>query len=825
MKRVVRSLRHGNFQLYFWGQLVSMIGTWMQTMAQMWLVYRLTHSTWLLGLVGFVSQAPVLVIGVFGGVVADRFDRRAVALWTQGASLVQALALGLLTVSGRITVPEVFALSAFMGVINVFDLPARQALVVELVAREDLGNAIALNTFMVNASRMIGPAIAGFLVAWVGEGPVFLINAASYVASVATLTWLALPPRPAARAGGLAEALLDVREGVRYAFSDRQMSAMLSLLAALSLFGVPVMALLPVFAEDILHAGPSGVGWLMAATGVGAIVGSWFLALRSGVDGLAGAIGASAAAFGLAVAAFACSRSFAFSMLAMTLTGWGMMTAFVGCNTLLQHLTSDHMRGRVMSLFSMTFMGVAPVGNLAFGAIAERVGAPWTVAVGGAICVGASAWFLRGARRLAAPALCALLLLESGTARAQMGPVPPERPVVRSLTWDDCVEAALRGNPDLASASKASEASRASYYQSFNGLLPSLTLSNGWSTSSSARGSPSYSASGTAGLDLFNAGTIASIRSSRASLSQSEAALRSASSSLRLSLRRAFAQTLSAEKSVEVSRLILAMREKDAQLVTLRYQSGHEYKGNMLNAKAQLLQAKASLARSLRDLDTARRSLDRQLGFDAFEQVAATGTLAAAPPPELPARLDELVDARPDVAQQRAAVRGAEASVASSESSLWPSLSGSYSRTRSDSVEFPSRNYSWSAGATLSYPLFGGGPTSTLFGVKSAKRSLERAREDLRATRDSALVDLESSWASYASAVDQVQVQDALLEAARQRNAEADIRYASGLLNFDNWELIVSGRVSAEQSAIQTRLNAVVAQAAWERALGKALGE
>jgi len=407
---------------------------------------------------------------------------------------------------------------------------------------------------------------------------------------------------------------------------------------------------------------------------------------------------------------------------------------------------------------------------------------------------------------------------------AALAPVPPEQPIVKTLTWDDCVAIALGKNPDLLSAARASEASKASYLQSYNGLMPNLTLSDSYNSSKLLNGAPNYTAQAAANVNLFNAGTIASIRSNKARFTGSTAALRNESATLRQALRRAYAQVLSAEKTVEVNRQIVDMRRTSAQLVTLRYQSGHEYKGNMMEANAQLFQAEAALAQAFRDLRTARRGLDRQLGLDELAEITATGALVAAAPPELP-RMQDFLEGRPDVAQQEAVVAGASAAVLAAESPLFPSLTGNYTRFRSGTAEFPPSGYGWLAGATLSYPLFGGGPTSTYYGVKSARRGLEKSEQDLRSVRDSALLDLETSWSSYATAVDAVQVDDALLESARQRNAEADIRYASGLLTFDNWEVIVTERVSAEESAIQAQLNAVTAQATWEKSLGRALGE
>ena len=260
-------------------------------------------------------------------------------------------------------------------------------------------------------------------------------------------------------------------------------------------------------------------------------------------------------------------------------------------------------------------------------------------------------------------------------------------------------------------------------------------------------------------------------------------------------------------------------------MVTLRYDSGSESKGNMLRAKAQALQATLAVLQAQRDLRTAQRELAQRLGHEEFEDYVASGTLGAGEAPPLPNDLRPLLLLRPEVLIAEASARQSKVAVSLSESALWPSLSANYSRARGDSVEFPSKRYSWSAGATLSYPLFGGGPTSTWYGVKSSKRALSASQQSLAAARVAGLTALENTWAAYANAVDQVRVQSALLEAARQRNDEADIKYASGLLSYDNWEVIVSDRVSSESQAVSALKSAMDAETAWNRALGRALGE
>lgn len=395
-----------------------------------------------------------------------------------------------------------------------------------------------------------------------------------------------------------------------------------------------------------------------------------------------------------------------------------------------------------------------------------------------------------------------------------------------TLAWEDCVAFAQSRNPDLASARFAKEAGRAGYLGSFNALMPSLSLSNAYSDSESATASTNrWSAQATARLDLLDLGAYAGIRSSRAGYSRASAQLRQASTDLRFSLRRAFLQLLFAQENVEVSRSVFRIRSNGAQSVALRYDSGRESKGNMLRARAQLLQAEADLAQSERELRTARRGLDRQLGFDEFRAVTATGTLAAPSAPAFPESPEALVDARPDVEVQRAQISAAEAGLSSAKSSLWPTVSASFSRTAAGRAEFPSARYGWSALGTLSLPLFGGGPTAVYYDVAASRSGLERARQDLRSARNAALADLEGAWSDFARTSAQAAVQAALLEAARQRSEEADIRYASGLLSFDNWEIITSDRVGQERQALQARLNAMVGEAAWDRAVGRGLGD
>jgi MFS family permease len=398
---ILRSLGHRDYRLYFFGQLVSMVGTWMQITAQSWLVYRLTGSGALLGLVAATGQAPSLVLGLVGGAAADRWDRRRLLVATQLLSLLQAAVLAWLTLTGRVQVWHVFVLAALLGVVNVFDMPARQAFVPQLVPREDMGNAIALSGILLNISRLIGPALAGLLIARSGEASCFALNAVSYVAVVVSL--LLIRARPAEAREGAAGEFARIREGLRYCFEDPERRAILLLLAAVSVAGVPAMMLLPVYSEGVLHAGPQGFGFLTTAFAVGALLASALLARRAEPEELPVVIGRAAAFFGASIAALAALRGFGAACMAMSAAGWGMMTCFSGGNIRLQDRSSDAMRGRVMGLFSMTFMATAPFGMLAMGWASDRFGAPAALAAGGLTCAACGLAFLaaRPSRRAA----------------------------------------------------------------------------------------------------------------------------------------------------------------------------------------------------------------------------------------------------------------------------------------------------------------------------------------------------------------------------------------------------------------------------------------
>jgi MFS family permease len=401
----LRALEYRNFQLFFGGQLISLIGTWMQNVAQAWLVYRMTRSSMLLGGIGFAGQIPVFLMAPVGGIVADRYSRHRVVIATQTASMLLAFALAALVLTGTVRVWHIFALSALLGVVNAFDIPARQSFFVEMVGRADLMNAIALNSSMFNASRVVGPAIAGLLVASIGEGWCFFANGVSYIAVIIGL--LSMQVRPHHRVKQDGSPIEHVIEGFRFVLHNHPVHSLLMLLGVVSLTGMPYSVLMPIFADRILHGGAEALGTLMGATGVGALVGALLLASRRNLKGLGTWVAMSATGFGAALVAFAFSRIYWLSIVILAPVGFAMMIEMGSSNTLIQSMVPDRLRGRVMSVYSMVFMGMAPFGSLLAGAAADRVGAPWTVAAGGVVCICAAGVFWSflpririGARRL-----------------------------------------------------------------------------------------------------------------------------------------------------------------------------------------------------------------------------------------------------------------------------------------------------------------------------------------------------------------------------------------------------------------------------------------
>jgi MFS family permease len=386
----LRALKYRNFQLFFTGQLISLIGTWMQSVAQSWLVYRLSGSSLLLGSVGFAGQFPVLLAAPIGGIVADRYDRRKVVIGTQLSSMLLALVLAVLTITNTVTIKEIFVLAVLLGIVNAFDVPARQSFLVEMVGREDLMNAIALNSSMFNGARIIGPAIAGILVAKIGEGWCFFVNGISYIAVIIGLFLMNVPRREGRPAASPISHLL---EGFRFVCTTAPIRALLLLLGLMSLVAMPYTVLMPIFADRILHGGARGLGILMGATGVGAMLGALTLAARTGVHGLGRWVTFACAGFSLTLIAFAWSRVFWLSGALLVPVGFCMMLEMSSSNTLIQAMVPDHLRGRVMAMYSMMLMGIAPFGALLGGALADRLGAPVTVSMGAVACLGGALIF------------------------------------------------------------------------------------------------------------------------------------------------------------------------------------------------------------------------------------------------------------------------------------------------------------------------------------------------------------------------------------------------------------------------------------------------
>jgi MFS family permease len=395
LRQVFRALNNRNYRLFFFGQGVSLIGTWMQTIAQGWLVYRITHSPFLLGMVGFSGQLPLLLLTPLAGVLSDRWPRRPVLVVTQSLAMLQALALACLTLTGSIQVWHIMVLAVFSGAINSFDMPTRQAFTLEMVDRkEDLPNAIALNSSVFNASRLIGPSVAGILISLVGEGTCFLLNGLSYIAVIVALLSMRLaPPQARAYAGDF---LSDLQAGVHYAFGFLPIRNILLLLAVVSLVGMPYTVLMPVFAKDVLHGGAQTLGILMASTGVGALVGTIYLAARNSVVGLGKRIPLAAACFGVGLIGFSFSRQMLLSLPLIAVAGFGMMVSMASSNTILQTIAEEDKRGRLMSLYTMAFAGVAPFGSLLAGTLSTHIGAPATLSIGGCVClVGAGLFALQ----------------------------------------------------------------------------------------------------------------------------------------------------------------------------------------------------------------------------------------------------------------------------------------------------------------------------------------------------------------------------------------------------------------------------------------------
>ncbi|HEY0351185.1 MAG TPA: MFS transporter [Gemmatimonadales bacterium] len=395
---LLRALRHRNYRIFMGGQLISLIGTWMQTVAESWLVYRLTGSALLLGLAGFANRIPIFLLSPIGGAVADRYNRHRIVIATQVASMILAGALAFLTLTHLVRIWHLMTIAALLGVVNAFDIPGRQSFVVQLVAREDLQNAIALNSSMFNGARVVGPAIAGILVAAVGEGWCFFANAVSYIAVIIGLLIMRVPRTPAPAPP--ASAVAHVMEGFRFVSRSRPILALLLLLGLISLMGTPYSVLMPIIADQTFHSGARGLGILMGASGVGAFVGALSLATRVSLRGYGRTIAFAAIGFGLSLIAFSMARSLWLGVAFLLPVGFAMMTQMAASNTLIQSMIPNELRGRVMAVYSMMFMGMAPIGALLAGSLAGWLGAATTVAAGGAFCLVGGLLFLQWLPRI-----------------------------------------------------------------------------------------------------------------------------------------------------------------------------------------------------------------------------------------------------------------------------------------------------------------------------------------------------------------------------------------------------------------------------------------
>lgn len=382
-----RALKYRNYRLFFSGQSISLIGSWLTRVATSWLVYRLTKSAWSLGLVGFAGQVPTFVLAPLAGVLVDRWNRHRVLVVTQVLAMIQSALLAILTLTGAISLTSVLLLSIFQGFVNAFDMPARQSFVIEMVESiEDLPNAIALNSSMVNLARLIGPSAAGILIAAFGEGGCFTVDAISYLAVIVSLLMMKL--RPYEHAGKAHKRLIhELTEGFRYAITFTPVLALLLILALVSLMGMPYMVLLPMIVSERLHGGAALLGYLTAMSGLGALIGVLYLASRQSVLGLGKVIWISTVIFGLGLVAFSLSHWIVPSLIFLFLAGMGMMVQLAAGNTVLQTIVEENKRGRVMSLYTMAVAGMVPFGSLFAGYVAARIGAPLTVLIGGASCM------------------------------------------------------------------------------------------------------------------------------------------------------------------------------------------------------------------------------------------------------------------------------------------------------------------------------------------------------------------------------------------------------------------------------------------------------
>jgi MFS family permease len=429
----LRALRYRNYRLFFGGQIVSLAGSWITTTATSWLVYRLTGSALLLGLVGFAGQIPAFLLGPFAGILVDRVDRRRLLIATQIVSMVESFALAGLTLTGHITVGWILGLNAVQGLVNAFDMPGRQAFLSTMVeSKADLPNAIALNSSMVNVARLLGPSIAGIVIAATNEGWCFFIDGVSYVGVIAALIAMRMAP-PSTPAVARAGARQQFVEGFNYAFGFRPIRSIILLLALVSLVGVPYSVLMPVFAATVFHGGPHTLGFLMGASGCGALVGALWLAARRSVIGLGRIIIIACAAFGAGLIAFASATALWLAIPCLVVAGFGFIVQMASSNTIIQTIVDEDKRGRVMSFYMMAFLGTVPFGSLIAGWMSSRIGAPHTLILGGACCLAGAAWFafelpiIRVAVRPIYVRMGILPQVAAGLATTAELSVPPER--------------------------------------------------------------------------------------------------------------------------------------------------------------------------------------------------------------------------------------------------------------------------------------------------------------------------------------------------------------------------------------------------------------
>jgi len=430
---MLRALAYRNYRLFFGGQVVSLVGTWITTTAINWLVYRLTGSAVMLGTVAFASQVPSFLLGPFAGIIVDRIDRHRLLVVTQTISMLQSLALAGLVFSGHVTIGWLVALGVVQGLVNAFDMPARQSFLLTMIEnKEDLGNAIALNSSMVNLARLVGPSIAGVVIAAVGEGWCFAIDGISYIAVIIALLRMRIAPAPA-RPARERHAVAEFVEGWHYAFGFHPIRAVILLLAVVSLVGVPYSVLMPVFATRVFQGGPHTLGLLMTASGCGALLGALWLAGRRSVVGLGRVIPAAAAVFGAGLFAFSLAPALWLAIPCLVLAGFGFMVQMASSNTIIQTIVDDEKRGRVMSFYMMAFLGTAPFGSLIAGWMASRIGPAHTLQVGGVCCLVAALWFARALPAIRAAVrpiyirLGILPEMAAGLSTAAEVSVPPEQ--------------------------------------------------------------------------------------------------------------------------------------------------------------------------------------------------------------------------------------------------------------------------------------------------------------------------------------------------------------------------------------------------------------